>query len=62
MKLVLPLKNGLRINLIDSNKKTSLRYRGKVIFEKVEMDCSFKRFPKLFQEDEACFLFMNQGG
>ncbi len=43
-------------------KKTALRYSGKVIFEKVEMGRTFNRFPKLFQEDEACFMFINKGG
>jgi len=34
----------------------------KVVFEKVEMEYTFNRFPKLFQEEEACFMFINQGG
>lgn len=42
-------------------KKTALRYKGKVVFEKVEMGPSFNRFPKLFQENEACFMFINEG-
>jgi len=42
-------------------KKTALRYRGKVIFEKVEIEGTFNRFPKIFQEEETCFMFINQG-
>ncbi len=41
--------------------KIGLRYNGKVVFEKVDVESSFKRFPKVFQEDEACFLFMYKG-
>ena len=43
-------------------KKIALRYWGKVVFEKVEMEASFNRFPKRFQEDEACYMFINEGG
>jgi len=41
--------------------KIKLHYNGKVVFEKVELESSFNRFPKLLQEDEACFLFMYKG-
>ncbi len=33
----------------------------KVVFERVVMPCTFGRFPKVFQEDEACFLYMSEG-
>ena len=42
-------------------KKKSIRYKGKVVFDKVHMEGSFQRLPKLFQEDEACFLYMSEG-
>lgn len=42
-------------------KKTVLRYRDKVVFERVEMNADFARFPKLFQEEEACFIYLGEG-
>ena len=42
-------------------KKKVLQYQGKALFEKVEMEPTFNRFPKLFQEDEACFMYMSEG-
>ncbi len=42
-------------------KKKAIRYKGKVVFEKLLMESSFTRFPKLFQKDEACFLYMSEG-
>jgi AraC family transcriptional regulator, exoenzyme S synthesis regulatory protein ExsA len=42
-------------------EQTELRYRGKVVFERVVMSTGFKRIPKLFLEDEACFLFLTKG-
>jgi len=42
-------------------KKQRILYNGKVVFEKVQMDGVFTRFPKLFQEDEACFLYLSEG-
>ena len=38
----------------------SLTYQGKVIFEKVAIS-SFKRMPKLFEANEACFMFLLRG-
>lgn len=38
-----------------------LKYNEKVIFEKIEMTTDFKRLPKLFSENEACFLFLTKG-
>lgn len=37
-----------------------LKYKGKIVFEKMTIS-NFKRMPKLFQENEACFMFINQG-
>lgn len=39
----------------------TIKYRNKVVFEKVVMTTDFKRIPKFFQEDEACFLFLTKG-
>lgn len=39
----------------------TIKYKGKVVFEKVVMTTDFKRIPKFFQEDEACFLFLTKG-
>ena len=41
--------------------KKAIFYKGKVVFEKVQMSGQFERFPKVFQEDEACFLYMSKG-
>lgn len=38
-----------------------IEYRGKVVFERLEMLKNFKRVPKLFYENEACFLFLSEG-
>jgi len=37
-----------------------ITYRGKVVFEKITMPY-FKRIPKLFEKNEACFMFVNKG-
>jgi len=37
-----------------------LKYKGRVVFEKMSMPY-FKRLPKEFFEDEACFIFVNEG-
>lgn len=39
----------------------SLKLGEKVIFEKIIMRADFKRIPKLFSENEACFLFITKG-
>lgn len=39
----------------------TIKYKDKVVFEKVVMTTDFKRIPKFFQEDEACFLFLSKG-
>jgi len=38
----------------------SLQYKGKVIFEKMVME-NFQRAPKPFSENEACFMYLQQG-
>ena len=37
-----------------------ISYKGKIVFEKISMPY-FKRIPKLFQANEACFMFINKG-
>jgi AraC-like DNA-binding protein len=36
-----------------------LKYKGKVVFEKIAM-VPFLRIPKLYQDNEACFMFVNK--
>lgn len=36
-------------------------YQGRVVFERVTLPSSFNRFPKLFQENEACFMYLDKG-
>ncbi|MCH7524877.1 MAG: helix-turn-helix transcriptional regulator [Bacteroidetes bacterium] len=38
----------------------TLSYKGKVVFEKLTMT-TFKRIPKLFKDNEACFMYINKG-
>lgn len=38
-----------------------LKLDGKRVFEKIVMTADFKRAPKYFAEDEACFLFIKEG-
>lgn len=42
-------------------EQTEIKFRGKVVFERLVMSTGFKRVPKLFTEDEACFLFLTKG-
>lgn len=42
-------------------EQKTIKYKGKVVFEKIVMSTNFKRIPKFFQEDEACFLFLTKG-
>lgn len=37
-----------------------LTYKGKVVFEKIKMT-SFERLPKIYESNEACFMFVNEG-
>ncbi len=41
-------------------EQKTLKYKGKVVFERIEMS-HFKRIPKLYQDNEACFMFVNKG-
>lgn len=42
-------------------EQTEIKHKGKVIFERLVMSTKFKRVPKLFAEDEACFLYLTKG-
>lgn len=37
-----------------------LKYKGQIVFERIAMS-SFERIPKLYQDNEACFMFINEG-
>lgn len=37
-----------------------LKYKGQIVFERIAMD-GFERIPKLYQDNEACFMFVNEG-
>lgn len=45
--------------MIIEHKK--IEYKGKTVFEKIVLSAKFKRLPKLFTENEACFLFLTKG-
>ena len=38
-----------------------LKYKGQIVFEKIAMQPTFNRTPKLYQQNEACFIFINEG-
>ena len=38
-----------------------LKYNNQIVFEKLCITSQIKRFPKLFQNNEACFMFINKG-
>lgn len=42
-------------------EQKEIKYQGKIVFEKLVMSPNFKRAPKFFYEDEACFLFLTKG-
>ncbi len=44
--------------MIHEQKKIS--YKGRVVFEKISMPY-FQRIPKLYEKNEACFMFINKG-
>lgn len=41
-------------------QQKTLKYKGQIVFEKIEIS-NLKRIPKLFQDNEACFMFINKG-
>lgn len=43
------------------SERQKLEYKGQVIFEKIIFTKNFDRSPKLFREDEACFMFLKNG-
>lgn len=42
-------------------KQSQIKLHSKVVFERLEMLKDFHRAPKIFFEDEACFLLVKQG-
>jgi AraC-like DNA-binding protein len=44
---------------LKQNLKT-IEYKGRVVFQKISV-ASFTRLPKEYHENEACFVFINQG-
>lgn len=42
-------------------EQKEIKYKGKVVFERLVLSASFTRVPKLFVEDEACFLYLTKG-
>ncbi len=38
----------------------TITYKGHVVFERLSMDY-WRRMPKMFQKNEACFMFVNEG-
>ena len=41
-------------------EQKTLKYKNLIVFERIEMS-HFKRIPKIYQNNEACFLFINKG-
>jgi AraC-like DNA-binding protein len=39
----------------------SLEFKGRIVFQKLKVG-TFERLPKVYHENEACFIFVNQGG
>lgn len=42
-------------------EQKEITYNGKVFFERLVMSADYKRAPKVFFEEEACFLFLTKG-
>lgn len=43
------------------SERHKIEYKGQIIFEKIIFTKNFDRSPKLFKEDEACFMFLKNG-
>jgi AraC family transcriptional regulator, exoenzyme S synthesis regulatory protein ExsA len=41
-------------------KSNTLKLKGRVVFQKLQVP-TFERLPKEYHENEACFIFVNQG-
>ncbi|GAC1310247.1 MAG: AraC family transcriptional regulator [Mucilaginibacter sp.] len=39
----------------------TIKFKDKIVFEKLVMPTNTKRLPKFFQENEACFLYLTKG-
>lgn len=44
---------------MENNTKT-ISYKGRIVFQKLQVE-SFSRLPKVYHENEACFIFVNEG-
>jgi AraC family transcriptional regulator, exoenzyme S synthesis regulatory protein ExsA len=42
-------------------ESNTLKLKGRVVFQKLQVS-TFERLPKEYHENEACFIFVNQGG
>jgi AraC family transcriptional regulator, exoenzyme S synthesis regulatory protein ExsA len=42
-------------------EQTEIKYKGKTVFERLTVEANFRRVPKPFSENEACFLFLKKG-
>jgi AraC family transcriptional regulator, exoenzyme S synthesis regulatory protein ExsA len=42
-------------------ESNTLKLKGRVVFQKLQVP-TFERLPKVYHENEACFIFVNQGG
>lgn len=42
-------------------ESNTLKLKGRVVFQKLQVP-TFERLPKEYHENEACFIFVNQGG
>jgi len=42
-------------------EQKALKYKDQIVFEKLTVSSTFKRFPKPFQKNEACFMFVTNG-
>jgi AraC family transcriptional regulator, exoenzyme S synthesis regulatory protein ExsA len=42
-------------------EQKEIKYKGKVVFERLVMRTQFKRVPKFFTENEACFMYLTKG-
>ena len=57
--VLLPYKAPSVTTMIHEQKV--LKYNNQIVFEKLTISSKFGRFPKAFQSNEACFMFVNKG-
>lgn len=52
---------GIEVDVINTMlDQKVLKYKGQVVFERIAM-ASFERIRKIYQDNEACFMFVNEG-